>query len=131
MRFLLSEIHIMGWLIWLAYWLHALVTMVWPSWKVSAYNLRYIGQTRRQLKARLNEHRCKVKNEENYTSSIASDCWSYSHYFDFIKAWIMSSSFYTSYLNFYEAFYILKKSNNLVNDLYPTPSISDVCKLLV
>ena len=37
-------------------------------------NLGYIGQTRRRLKARLDEHCHKVKNESIYISSIASHC---------------------------------------------------------
>ena len=47
----------------------------------SSCNLGYIGQIRRRLKTRLDEHRRKVKNEEIYTSSIAFHCWSYNHYF--------------------------------------------------
>ena len=47
----------------------------------SSCNLGSIGQTRRRLKARLDE-RLKVKNEEIYSSSIVCHCWSYNHYFD-------------------------------------------------
>ena len=97
----------------------------------SSCNLGYIGQTRRRLKARLDEHRRKVKNEEIYTSSIASHCWSYNHFFDFSKAFIVSSPISISHLNFYEAFYILKNSNNIVNDCSSTPSISDAWKLII
>ena len=94
-------------------------------------NLGCIGQTRKWLKARLDKHRCKVKNEEIYTSSIASHCWFYNHYFDFTEAYIVSSPISTSHLNLYEAFYILKNSNNLVKNVSSTPSISDAWKLLV
>ena len=89
---------------------------------LSSCNLGYIGQTRRRLKARLDEHRRKVKNEEVYTSSIASHCWSYNHCFDFSKACIVSSPISISHL---------KNSNNIVNDCSSTPSISDAWKLLV
>ena len=94
----------------------------------SSPNLGYVG---RRLKARLDDHRRKVKNEEIYNSFIAPNCWSYNHYFDFTMASILCSLFSTSHLKFYEAFYILKKSNNLVNDFTSRPSISDACKLLV
>ena len=97
----------------------------------SSCNLGYVGQTRRWLKSRLDEPRCKVKKEEINTSSIASHCWSGIHYFDFTKACIVSSPISTSHLNFYEAFYILKNSDNLVNDLSSTPSISEAWKLLI
>ena len=58
-------------------------------------------------------------------------CWSYNYFFDFTKACIVSSPISTSHLIFYEAFYILKNSNNLVNDLSSMPSISDAWILLV
>ena len=45
----------------------------------------------------------------------ASHCWYCNHYFDFTKACIMSSPISNSHLNFYEAFFSLKNSNNLVN----------------
>ena len=57
----------------------------------SSCNLGYIDKTRRLLKAKLDEHRLKVKNEEIYCSSIASHCWSCNYYFDFTKAYIVSS----------------------------------------
>ena len=38
-------------------------------------NFGCIGLTRRLLKARLNKHRRKIKNEEIFSSSIASHCW--------------------------------------------------------
>ena len=97
----------------------------------SSCNLGYIGRTRWRLKARLDEHRRKFKNEEIYSSSIACHCWSCNHHFDFTKACIVSSPISTSHLNFYEAFYTLKNSNNLVNDGSSTPSISDAWKLPV
>ena len=97
----------------------------------SSCNIGYSGQTRRRLKAKLDKHRRKVINEEINTSSIASHCCSFNHYLDFTKACIVFSPFSTSHLNFYEAFYILKNSNNLVNDLFSTPSTSDAWKLLV
>ena len=68
---------------------------------------------------------------EMYRSSISSHCCSYSHCFNFTKACIVSFHINTYHLNFYEAFYILKKSNNLVNDLSSAPSTSDAWKLLV
>ena len=83
------------------------------------------------IETRLDEHHCKVINEEINTSSIASYCWSFNHYFDFTKAYIVSSPISTNHLNFYEAYYILKNSNNLVNNLSSTPPISDSWKLLV
>ena len=52
----------------------------------SSGNFGSIGQARRRLKARSDEHRRKVIKEEINTSSIASHCWSFSHYFDFTKA---------------------------------------------
>ena len=72
----------------------------------------------------------EAKNEEIYTSSIVSHCWSYNYFFDFTKARIVSSLISTSHLNFNEDFYILKNSNNLINDLSST-LISDSWKLLV
>ena len=50
----------------------------------------------------LDEHRRKIKNEEIYSSSSASHCWSCNYYFDFIKACIVSSPISTSHLSFYE-----------------------------
>ena len=39
-------------------------------------NLGYIGQARGWLQGSLDEHHCKVENEEIYASIIASHCWS-------------------------------------------------------
>ena len=97
----------------------------------SSCNLGYIGQTRRRLKYRVNEHRGKVRNQEISSSSIASHCWSNNHCFDFPNANIISSPISPSHLDFYEAFYILKNSKNLVNDFSSTPTISAAWKLLI
>ena len=43
----------------------------------------------------------------------------------------MSSPIFTSLLNFYEALYTLKNSNNLGNDFFSTSSISDTGNFLI
>ena len=78
------------------------------------YNLGYIGQTRRYLKANMNKHLREVKSEHIYSSSIACHCY-YHHYFDFTKASVVSSTISSSYLT-HEAFYILKNPNYHIND---------------
>ena len=70
-------------------------------------NICYIGQTKRQMKARVDEHPRKVENEE--ISSIASHFWPYYHNFDFSKANIVSSPFFSFHSNFHEAFCILNQ----------------------
>ena len=95
-----------------------------------SFNLDYINPARRRLKARLDEHPCKVKNEEICSSSILSNYQSYNHYLDFTKTCIASSLISTSYLNFHEAFYILINSDKFINDFCAIPSISDALKLL-
>ena len=102
----------------------------WSLCKIThSCNLGYIDQTRKQLKVKLDEHHHKVKNEEIYSSSITSHCWSYNHFFDFTKANIMPSPISTSHLNFYEAFYSLKNSNNLINDFSFILSFSETWKI--
>ena len=61
------------------------------STSCSSCNFGYIGQTKRCLKDRLDEHCCKVKNEDMYSSSIASFSWSYNHNFDIRKVCGVSS----------------------------------------
>ena len=57
----------------------------------------------------------KLKMKRFILHPIASHCWSYNYCFDFSKASIVFSPISISHLNFYEAYYILKNSNNLVN----------------
>ena len=87
------------------------------------------GQTRWRLKSRMDEKCRKVKNKDNYNSSIDSHFWSYNHYYDFSKACIASSSISFSHLNFHEAFDTLKISNNIVNDFSSVSTIPEVWKL--
>ena len=64
-------------------------------------NLGCIAQTKRQLKIELDEHCSDIKNEELYSSFIASHSWSHNHYSDFTKVSIVSSHISASHLNFY------------------------------
>ena len=61
----------------------------------------YNGQTRRQLRYKIYDHRVKVRNEGVYNFSIASPCCSYNPCFDFDKANIISYSNLSSHLDFH------------------------------
>ena len=73
----------------------------------------------------MDEHCRKIKSEEIYSSSIASHYWFYNHHFDFASASIVSSPISRSHLNLCKVFYILKCSNNLINDFSSLLFISD------
>ena len=87
-------------------------------------NLGYIGYTRRRLKAQVEEHRRKVKNEEIKTFFKKIPF----HYFSLlVLQWLFSlyksSPISSSILTFHEFVYILKNSNNLVSDFFSVPCI--------
>ena len=54
--------------------------------------------------------------------------WSYNYYFDFTKAYVVSSHIFC-YLNFHKTFYMLKNYDNLINDF--STVVSDTRKLLI
>ena len=104
----------------------------WGIYEISCQrNLKYIGQTKRALKYRINEHKNYVKKEELAKSSIAAHCWSNNHVFNFSSPKIIQKCSNIYHLDFLEAFHILKNSHNLVNDLSSTPFISPVWKELI
>ena len=85
--------------------------------------LSYIGQTKRALKIRLNEHRNNVKKQDIQRSSIAEHSWSNGHVFDFDSAKIIQKCSSSLDLDFFETFHIRKNSDVLVNDLSVVPTL--------
>ena len=82
----------------------------WGIYKISCQcGLSYIGQTKRALRFRLNEHKNDVKNQELNKSTIAVHCWNFDHNFDFFPASIIQHCSSILNLDFYEAYHIKKK----------------------
>ena len=86
----------------------------------------YIGQTRRSLLIRCQEHRRYVKNQEFSKSSIAKHCWDCGHNCLFNEISLLKSVPTIFDLNFFESLYILKNQSNVINDLSAIPPLSKV-----
>jgi hypothetical protein len=91
----------------------------------------YIGQTRRALKFRINEHKNYVKNQELTKSAIAQHCWQYDHLFQFDNTKLLQKMRSPLELDFYEAFHIFSNLPNLVNDSKSIPHLSLAWKRLI
>ena len=62
----------------------------WGIYSVSCQcGLSYIGQTKRRLIFRLNEHKLNIRNQETNKSAIAKQCWENDHTFNFHSAKII------------------------------------------
>ena len=104
----------------------------WGIYEISCQcSLKYIGQTKRALKYRINEHKNYVKKEELVKSSIATHCWSNDHVFNFSSPKIIQKCSNIYHLDFLETYHILKNKHKLVNDLTATPFLSPVWKNLI
>ena len=77
-------------------------------------SLSYIGQTKRRLCFRLNEHKLNIWNQETNKSVIAKHCWVNDPTFNFHSAKIVCKPNSVFELDFLEAYHIHNNINNVV-----------------
>lgn len=77
-------------------------------------DLKYIGQTKRNLKTRLKEHKANFKNNHEEKSAIAKHCIQEQHTFTNVK--LLQEVRKSSYLDAYETLHIKRQKEHLVNN---------------
>lgn len=76
--------------------------------------MKYIGQTKRNLKTRLKEHKTNLKYYQEEKSAIVKHSLQFNHKFSNIK--LIKEVQNSQYLDAYETLYIKNNLQNLVNN---------------